>query len=81
MFMRKNTVIVMLTAVAIVIIATYSILQIYGGSRRPLTSTTPTPTITTSTQLQGVVLQGAGATFFYPQLSEWARKFQKRYGI
>jgi len=86
MYMRKNTVVVMLITVAIVIIATYSILQIYyGGSKEPLTSATQTPTPTTTTsisiQLQGVVLQGAGATFVYPQLSEWAKKFQERYGI
>ncbi len=83
--MRRSAIIVMLIAVTVVIIATYSILQIYGGSREPLPSatSTPTPTITasTNTQLQGVVLQGAGATFVYPQISEWAKRFQERYGI
>uniref|UniRef100_A0A7C4BD83 Phosphate-binding protein n=1 Tax=Ignisphaera aggregans TaxID=334771 RepID=A0A7C4BD83_9CREN len=85
MYMRRSAIIVMLIAVTVVIIATYSILQIYGGSREPLPSatSTPTPTITasTNTQLQGVVLQGAGATFVYPQISEWAKRFQERYGI
>ena len=33
------------------------------------------------TRPQGVILQGAGATFPYPQISEWARRFQEKYGI
>jgi len=44
----------------------------------PFTSPPPQPT---SRGVEGVILQGAGATFPYPQISEWARRFQERYGI
>uniref|UniRef100_A0A7C2ZP40 Phosphate-binding protein n=1 Tax=Ignisphaera aggregans TaxID=334771 RepID=A0A7C2ZP40_9CREN len=30
---------------------------------------------------KGVILQGAGASFVYPQIVEWASRFQNRYGI
>jgi len=31
--------------------------------------------------LEDVVLQGGGASFPYPQISEWAKRFQEKYGV
>jgi phosphate transport system substrate-binding protein len=75
MYMRKIVVAVALAVLIIAITAAYSTLQIYREGRETTTTTS------TGIVLQGVVLQGAGATFVYPQLSEWARIFQEKYGV
>jgi len=73
--MRKIVVAVALVVLVIAITVAYSVLQIYRGGRETTTTTS------TGIDLRGVVLQGAGATFVYPQLSEWARIFQEKHGV
>jgi len=81
-YMNRSVVIAILVLVAIVAISAYYILRYYipQEHRSYEESLTSTPT-TTTIQLQNVVLQGAGATFVYPQMAEWARRFQSRYGV
>lgn len=81
-YVQKIVAIAVLAIAIIAFIIAYYALQIYGGRKEGLTPVT-VPSITTSTniQLQGVVLQGAGSSFVYPQISEWSKMFQEMYGI
>jgi phosphate transport system substrate-binding protein len=61
--------VVLITAIVVAVVVVVAIL-VSPPQTRPSPAT-----------LEGVVLQGAGATFPYPQISEWARRFQEKYGV
>ncbi|MEM4756453.1 MAG: phosphate ABC transporter substrate-binding protein PstS [Desulfurococcaceae archaeon] len=75
---RKHITAILTIIVAIAASLTGFIL-IQQTSYRPTTSTS-TPIERTSTHLD-MVLEGAGATFVYPQLSEWIHLFHSKTGI
>ncbi|MCC6054009.1 MAG: phosphate ABC transporter substrate-binding protein PstS [Thermosphaera sp.] len=72
--MNKRLTLVIIAVVAVVVVG---VLTTQIIPRNPATTTTTTPI----SELRGLILQGAGATFPYPQISEWARRFQDKYGI
>lgn len=76
--MKKSITVLVIAIVVISVVVGYYVLQKSGESR---TSTTTIATSTTSIRLEGVILQGAGATFVYPQIAEWSRRFLDRYGV
>jgi len=84
--MNRRLTLIIVAVVAIVVVGVL-ISQIIPRtpSSTALTTTTSTTTPTTTTtaisELKGLILQGAGASFPYPQISEWARRFQDKYGI
>jgi phosphate transport system substrate-binding protein len=75
--MNKRLTLVIIAVVAIVVVGVLTTQIIPRNPSSTATTTTTTPT----SELRGLILQGAGATFPYPQISEWARKFQDKYGI
>nr|WP_052891623.1 substrate-binding domain-containing protein [Thermosphaera aggregans] len=74
--MNRQLTLITIALVAVVVVGVL-ISQIIP---RNASSSTTTETPATS-ELRGLILHGAGATFPYPQISEWARRFQEKYGI
>ena len=68
--------VVLITAIIVAVVVVVAILV-----SPPQTQPLPTTPATMEPRLEGVILQGAGATFPYPQISEWARRFQEKYGV
>jgi phosphate transport system substrate-binding protein len=68
--------VVLITAIIVAVVVVVAILV-----SPPQTQPPPTTPATMEPRLEGVILQGAGATFPYPQISEWARRFQEKYGV
>jgi phosphate transport system substrate-binding protein len=75
--MNKRLTLVIIAVVAVVVVGVLTTQIIPRNPSSTATTTTTTPI----SELRGLILQGAGATFPYPQISEWARKFQDKYGI
>jgi phosphate transport system substrate-binding protein len=75
--MNRRLTLIIIAVVAVVVVGVL-ISQIVP---RTPSSTTPTTATPATSEIRGLILQGAGASFPYPQISEWARRFQDKYGI
>lgn len=76
---RKTIAVVILVLVTI---TSASIYFTYFQQRESASHKTPTTSTPTSTMpSSSVILQGAGATFIYPQLNEWIQLFYMKKGI
>ncbi|MEM0004881.1 MAG: phosphate ABC transporter substrate-binding protein PstS [Desulfurococcaceae archaeon] len=75
--MNRRLTLIIIAVVAVVVVGVL-ISQIIP---RTPSSTTPTTATPATSEIRGLILQGAGASFPYPQISEWARRFQDKYGI
>jgi phosphate transport system substrate-binding protein len=75
--MNKRLSLIIIAVVAVVVVGVLTTQIIPRNPSSTATTTTTTPI----SELRGLILQGAGATFPYPQISEWARRFQDKYGI
>lgn len=74
-----------IVVVAVVVVAIMVYLVVYttsAGEKPPVTSITQnTPAYSTTTPGKTLIIRGAGASFQYPQIAQWARLFQEKTGI
>ncbi|MEM4904401.1 MAG: phosphate ABC transporter substrate-binding protein PstS [Desulfurococcaceae archaeon] len=83
--MSRSKLYITITVIAILVtIVTYSVIHVYFASEKAPTTTIPQDTSTYSTTNPSSrlpVIRGAGASFQYPQIAQWARLFQEKTGI
>ncbi|MEM1843325.1 MAG: substrate-binding domain-containing protein, partial [Desulfurococcaceae archaeon] len=83
--MSRSKLYITITVIAILVtIVTYSVIHVYFASEKAPTTTIPQDASTYSTTNPSSrlpVIRGAGASFQYPQIAQWARLFQEKTGI